>query len=225
MSSPETPPVHDTPPDVRDTPPGGGAAPFETVPVPEHPPRRPGRWLLAGAGALVLVLAGAGYATADRFAALGAYRFVTPEQFNGVPADTDNPLVKRVHSDAATGGADPESFAATYGAPSTGYVMVIGYQRHDFVPSWSVDRVIERVSATQGISLEMHAADPGPRGGAMKCAVQGADQFGRAAGAVCVWADGSMQASFSEFGTARSLDLAQVEADARAFRLLAEQPA
>jgi hypothetical protein len=70
----------------------------------------------------------------------------------------------------------------------------------------------------------MQAADPGPRGGAMKCGSQPADQIGRSAGALCVWADGSMQAMFSEFGTARSLDLAQAEGDARAFRLPAEQP-
>ncbi|WP_030273977.1 hypothetical protein [Streptomyces sp. NRRL B-24484] len=218
MSSPQTPPpVHDTPPD-------GAASPFLAVPVPQEPPRRLRRWLLAGAAAVVLVLAGAGYATADRFAAIGAYRFVTPAQFNGIPVDTDSPLMQRVRSDASSGTSDRTSFAATYGTPSSGYVMVIGYEHHDFVPSWSVDRAIARAAATQHVP-EMHSVEPGPRGGAMKCGIQRSDDLVGPTGALCVWADGSMQAMFSEFGTGRSLDPARVEEDARAFRLLAEQPA
>ncbi|GAA4984134.1 hypothetical protein [Kitasatospora paranensis] len=222
MSPLETsPPVHGTPPD-------GAASPFAAVPesvqVHQDSPRRLRRWLLVGSAAVVLALAGAGYATADRFAALGAYRFVTPDRFNGASADLDSPLVKRVRSDAASGAADPKAFAASYGTPSTGYVMVMGYRRHDFVPSWSLDRAIQRAAATQHVP-EMHSADPGPRGGAMKCGLQPAEEFGSPGSAMCLWADGSMQAMFSEFGTARSLDLEQVEKDARAFRLLAEQPA
>ncbi|MEV8096981.1 hypothetical protein [Kitasatospora sp. NPDC085879] len=174
--------------------------------------------------AVVLVLAGAGYATADRFAALGAYRYVTPAEFSGMPADTDNPLVRRVQSDAAAGLASPKAFAAVYGTPSTGYVMVTGYQRHDFAPAWSVDEAIKKGAASGQPAQEMHRADPGPRGGAMKCGLQPAEQLGGFPGGLCLWADGSMQAMFSEVGTGRALDLDRIEADARAFRLLAEQP-
>ncbi|WP_344444869.1 hypothetical protein [Kitasatospora nipponensis] len=180
---------------------------------------------MIAAGAAVLVVAGTGYAFADNIAGLGAYRYVTPREFEGLPVEADSPLTKRIQQEVASGAADPKAFGASYGSPSSGYVMVMGYQRHDFWPSSSLADALRRGGATNDVILHAHRADPGARGGAMACGIDPPSLVAQPSG-ICLWADGSMQAMFSEVrgSSSDTLTLDQVEADARAFRLLAEQP-
>ncbi|GAB2733970.1 hypothetical protein [Kitasatospora kifunensis] len=188
-------------------------------PPGEDAGRRRRRRLLAGGATIVAValLTGAGFAV-EHVLGYGAYRYVTPQQFKGLQARADAPTVPT-----------PHAHVSTYGTPADGTVMVVAYVSATLSPSALLDEDLKRESATDARLRTTRRVDAGPRGGAMACTVQPVDStpgMSQEPGGECVWADRSMVVSFEEStgGPESPLGLDQLASDARAFRLLCEQP-
>ncbi|MCX5210249.1 hypothetical protein OG689_13275 [Kitasatospora sp. NBC_00240] len=223
MEQPDQEPAEAAEPAVADTPDTpDGTAPDDHG-VPAGPRRR--RWM-AVLTVVALALGGAGYAFADNFAALGAYRFQAPAQFRGMALEPDSPLTLAVRRRAREGAADPSAFGTVHSSEGEHRMVIVqGYERHAFVPSLDESTRAAGDDAEFATAFtERRTVDPGARGGVMECGRLAMDE-GLVAG-VCFWADGSMTAMYSEvdeFGGPPEVE--EVAAHAREMRLLAEVPA
>jgi hypothetical protein len=200
------------------------AAPLTAWPIPVSEEtaaaarRRRLGLIASGAGlALVAVLTGVGFAVNHYLEGYNAYRYAAPQQFKGLPQTTVSTPY-------------PHDYLSGYGTPGDGMVSTLAAVKPMVNPSTAVDEFVKRDSATDPLLRNAHSVDAGPHGGRMVCAagsVSGSPALPGLPGGVCVWADHSMLGFFKEIssGPESPINLDQVTADARAFRLLCEQPA
>ncbi|MFE7561533.1 hypothetical protein [Kitasatospora sp. NPDC057500] len=187
----------------------------------DAPPARASRRRLRIALAAAVV-AGAtvfGVAFADNFAALGAYRYQAPEQYEGLPQAADGTRAKQT----ARIGSDSGVSATTYrSADGRRIAFVTVAEMHIFLPGSQLDEAIAGQRANGFTFTDLHDVDPGERGGVMKC---GRAAFEDGEVSVCTWADGSMWASLTEVVDGAAVDPDVLAGRARGFRRLAEVPA
>ncbi|MER7751814.1 hypothetical protein [Kitasatospora sp. NPDC097643] len=189
----------------------------DVTPAPPRPRSRRRLWLTVAA----VAVAGAttfGVVFADNFAALGAYRYSAPKEFDGLPLAPEYSHPKR------TARANADS-----GVTDTGYMSrdeqrmasVNVAEQHVFLPSSRIDDAVARLGREGFAFTDLHEVDPGERGGVMKCGRAG---FDGGEVTVCVWVDGSMIASLAEGIHGATVDPDTLADRVRAFRLLAEVP-
>ncbi|MFE0462766.1 hypothetical protein ACFW1A_26280 [Kitasatospora sp. NPDC058965] len=187
----------------------------DEVPAPRR--RTVRRWLLVAAFvAVVAVTTVLGLRQGGPSRHPVSYRYALPSSFRGLADDPDDPMVVRMQ--AAPGSA----LAAAYGSPSTGRITVVASQAQIPYPDTESDRL---TASSSDLLAHARQVDPGPLGGVMVCASH--PWSGAVPGpgtADCAWFDAGGFMLFSEMaGGPENISLDQVAADARAFRLLAEQ--
>ncbi|GAB7180376.1 hypothetical protein ATKI12_0207 [Kitasatospora sp. Ki12] len=187
------------------------------VPTPPPPPGSRRRlWLTLTVSAVAAVTALA-TALAHDTTDVGAYRYSPPEDFLGLPSVPAEriPRAPTLPSDVKVSGYQTSDKSRT--------VSVAVRELPIVSPSAVFDRVV--TEATSGAHVTgLSTADPGERGGVMKCGHMTAT---RATGktqdlAFCVWVDGSMWGLYFEHKEDVTLDADTPADDARTFRHLAE---
>ncbi|MFE7190815.1 hypothetical protein [Kitasatospora sp. NPDC057541] len=207
---------HDQPP--ADAPPVA-EAPVEPS-AEAHPVRPSRRRLRIGlAAAAVLGCTAFGVAFADNFAALGAYDYRPPEQFQGLPKASDGTRDKQSWRIGGGSGVSTTSYRSP---DDERLVFVTVAETHIFLPASQLDDAIAAQRASGYTYTDLHDVDPGERGGVMKCGLAG---FEDGELSVCTWADGSMWAGFAEVLDGATVDPDVLAGRAREFRRLAEVPA
>ncbi|MER7705543.1 hypothetical protein ABTX81_21955 [Kitasatospora sp. NPDC097605] len=204
----------------HDRPPAGEAAPAAEAPT-AAPPARPSRRRLR-LGLAAAAVAGAtalGVAFADNVAALGAYRYQPPPQYEGLMQAADGTRAKRAWR---TGGDSGVSATTCRSTDDRRMVFVTVAEMHVFLPGSQLDEAIAAQRENGCTCTDLHDVDPGGRGGVMKCGRALVEEGGLS---VCTWADGSMWASLTEVLDGTTVDPDVLAERARAFRVLAEVPA
>ncbi|MFJ6136764.1 hypothetical protein [Kitasatospora sp. NPDC092286] len=193
--------------------------------TPAAPGRRSRRrlWLTVTAVG-VLAATAFGVVFADNFAALGAYRYSPPEEFDGLRLSPTASAGKRTLRPGSGSGVSSTTYLSADGAR---VIWLAVSEQHTFLPSAQIDDVIVG-HEDAGLELtDVHEVDPGERGGVMKCGRAGAvDGDGeRQEMGLCTWVDGSMWAVYTEGVDGAVVNLDTVTGHAREFRRLAEVPA
>ncbi|MFF2659466.1 hypothetical protein ACFVUH_19140 [Kitasatospora sp. NPDC058032] len=191
------------------------------VPSADARPVRPSRrrlWIGLAAAAVVGCTA-FGVAFADNFAALGAYGYRPPEQFQGLPKASDGTRDKQSWRIGGGSGVSATSYRSSDDAR---LVFVTVAEMHIFLPASQLDDAIAAQRRSGYTYTDLHDVDPGERGGVMKCGLAG---FEDGELSVCTWADGSMWAAFAEVLDGATVDPDVLAGRAREFRGLAEVPA
>ncbi|MEV6972582.1 hypothetical protein [Kitasatospora sp. NPDC093806] len=195
--------------------------PADVTPAAEAPaaPRSRRRLWLGLAAAAVVGATAFGVAFADNFAALGAYRYSPPKEFQGLSLDPDASRGKQPFRLRGDSGVSATTYRSTDGRR---LISVTATEMHIFLPASQLDEAIA-VQQRNGFTFAgLHDVDPGERGGVMKC---GRAAFEDGELALCTWADGSMWSSFAELLDGATVDPDTLADRARDFRRLAEVPA
>ncbi|WP_377271447.1 hypothetical protein [Peterkaempfera sp. SMS 1(5)a] len=204
-----------------------GYPPLWAAPVPPRRSLKP--WLIGGAGALVLVLAGGGALARlayDKVSGPGTHKLAPPREFQGLSRSGNEQREQALRDDMAAqldeltgvrGRFTP--VAAVYGTAPHQFAVWGGYGR---IPdaARNPDSGLDGVTAGgAGLLGTRRTMDPGPLGGSLRCAPL---EVGVRTIGVCAWSDGSTVVMVLDGTGPDGGDLEATAERIRAFRSLAE---
>ncbi|MER7584923.1 hypothetical protein [Kitasatospora sp. NPDC097691] len=149
------------------------------------------------------------------------WKYRPPQEFDGLPSVPDSDFVKLIRSGVAKGDLPATAVGSSYiSADQTRKISVRGVPQHNTDPAEALDVLLRKEFPNGDMWTLYTDADPGRRGGAMRCgSISGDDGT---VTAICFWSDGSMVGIYGEYvrGTDLGIDLAAQHV--RDFRTLAE---
>jgi len=223
----------------------GGAPGYPAPPAPGYPgaygyapqpPKKSRRtlWIVLGCIGGVLLLGGGllGYFILDVASKTGTHKVVLPENFQGMPKDTANPLAAKLESslqESFSSGKNawtPTAVSAVYDDKAAGKgVIVFGGYGNVLAPSVQVDEFFsgfEKGAGSKGTTFSGRTTfDAGPLGGTLSCELMKATSE---TDSLCVWADGSSVVGVltGQADTKDEPDLAKAAATVRELRQISE---
>ncbi|MFJ9458021.1 hypothetical protein ACIRST_23410 [Kitasatospora sp. NPDC101447] len=146
-----------------------------------------------------------------------------PQEFDGLPSVPDSAFVKLIRSGVAKGDLPATAVGTSYiSADRARNITVRVMPQHNTDPAAALDELMAKELPKPELRAGFTEADPGERGGVMRCGSFGAD--GSTVSALCLWSDGSMLGIYGEYVRGTEQDVDAAARHARDFRRLAEAP-
>ncbi|MFJ8625323.1 hypothetical protein ACIRD3_21100 [Kitasatospora sp. NPDC093550] len=151
------------------------------------------------------------------------WQYRPPQEFDSLPSVPDSAFVKLIRSGVAKGDLPATAVGTSYlSADQTRQISIRAVPQHNTDPAGALDVLLRKELPNDDMRTHYADADPGERGGAMRCGSIRDDDG--TVNVLCFWSDGSMVGIYGEYVRGADLGIDQAADHARAFRGLAEVP-